>query len=327
MAVLMASSAQALVPVNDAFVFLESRIENAQYHPKMRISADVEYPNRMNDAITVYSANLVPLYSQCDLSIFSASDVVKEDTDEAMGAVIFDFENESWINMTDKGSTYYFGVNGMKCSRMLDRADDYAVEWTEDFPLSVEEAERRTMEQVEQMGIPYCVVADRKAYTENQASADPGFAFGQIQLKQVVDGIPFAQSLLHLTEPDAFVVGNILFITLTEQDFEIINVFGAYENCVPLYQVEEIASLPEALDTLNTYLDTFFAEREGIRDLEIFRIAFEYVPYRTNPWEEDAAEYEMIPAWYFGVRVAGSSRDGAAFDFCVSAIDGKMLVY
>ncbi len=76
MTVLMASSAQALVPVNEAFISLESRIENAQYHPKMRISADVEYPNRMNDAITVYSANLVPLYSQCDLTIFSASDSI-----------------------------------------------------------------------------------------------------------------------------------------------------------------------------------------------------------------------------------------------------------
>ena len=327
MTVLMASSAQALVPVNEVFISLESRIENAQYHPKMRISADVEYPNRMNDAITVYSANLVPLYSQCDLTIFSASDVVKEDKDEVMGVFIFDFADGAWVNITNGGSAYYFSVNGKKCSQMLDNAGDYAVEWTEGFPLSVEEAERRSMEQVEKMGIPYCAVADRKAYAENESGADPGFAFGQIQLKQVVDGIPFVQSLLHLTGPDAFVVGNILFFTLTEQGFEIIDVFGAYENCVPLYQVEEIASLPEALDTLNAYLDTFFAKREGIRDLEIFRIAFEYVPYRTNPWEEDAAEYETIPAWHFGVRVAGSSRDGAAFDFCVSALDGKMLIY
>lgn len=150
---------------------------------------------------------------------------------------------------------------------------------------------------------------------------------GQIQLKQVIDGIPFVQSLLHLTATDTFVVGNMLLFTRTQQGFQIINVMGAYENCEPLYQVEEIASLPEALDTLNAYLDTFFAEREGIRDLEIFRIAFEYVPYRTNPWEEDAAEYELIPAWHFGVRLSGSSSDGAAFDFCVSAIDGKMLVY
>ena len=327
LAMLSAPSAQANVPVSEAFTSLEPRMENAQYHAQMCISADVEYPNLLNDAVTVYSASLIPLYSQCDLSIFSASDVVKEDKDEAMGALILDFEDGSWINMTDKGSIYYFGVNGIKCSQMLDRAGDYAVEWKEDFPLSVEEAGRRTMEQVEKMGIPYCAVADRQAYAENQSGADPGFAFGRIQLKQMVDGIPFAQSLLHLTEPDAFVVGNILFFTLTEQGFEIIDVFGAYENCVPLYQVKEIASLPEALDTLNAYLDTFFAAREGIPDLEIFRIAFEYVPYRTNPWEEDAAEYEVIPAWYFGVRRAGSSRYAASFDFCVSAIDGKMLVY
>lgn len=327
LALSIAPPAQAQAPVSEAFALLPLRLEDAQYHPQMRISADIESPQILNDFVTVYSASLIPLLSACDLSVFTASEVVKEDPDPLMGAMIYDFADGSWINMTDKGSTYYFGVDGMRCSRMLDRASDYAVEWTEDFPLSIEEAERRTMEQVEQMGIPYCVVADRKAYAENHLGADLGFAFGQIQLKQVVDGIPFAQSLLHLTEPDAFVVGNILFFTLTEQDFETINVFGAYENCVPLYQAEEIAALPEALDTLNAYLDTFFAEREGIRDLEIFRIAFEYVPYRTNPWEEEAAEYEMIPAWHFGVRLSGSSSDGAAFDFCVSAIDGKMLVY
>lgn len=323
MALSIAPPAQAQAPVSEAFAVLPPRLEDAQFHPQMRISADVESPQTLGDSVTVYSASLIPLLSACDLSVFTASEVVKEDPDPLMGAVIYDFADGSWINMTDKGSTYYFGVDGMRCSRMLDRASDYAVEWTEDFPVPLEEAEAETMEQARKMGIPHCVIANRTAY----ANEKQALFCGQIQLKQVIDGIPFVQSLLHLTVTDTFVVGNMLLFTRTQQGFQIINVMGAYENCEPLYQVEEIASLPEALDTLNAYLDTFFAEREGIRDLEIFRIAFEYVPYRTNPWEEDAAEYELIPAWHFGVRLSGSSSDGAAFDFCVSAIDGKMLVY
>lgn len=323
MALSIAPPAQAQTPVSEAFAVLPPRLEDAQFHPQMRISADVESPQTLGDSVTVYSASLIPLLSACDLSVFTASEVVKEDPDPLMGAMIYDFADGSWINMTDKGSTYYFGVDGMRCSRMLDRAGDYAVEWSEDFPVPLEEAEAETMEQARKMGIPHCVIANRTAY----ANEKQAFFCGQIQLKQVIDGVPFVQSLLHLTATDTFVVGNMLLFTRTQQGFQIINVMGAYENCEPLYQVEEITPLPEAVETLRTHMDTFFAKMEGIPDLEVFKIAFEYVPYRTNPWEEDAAEYELIPVWHFCVKYAEREKDVSSYDFCVSAIDGKMLVY
>ena len=164
MALSIAPPAQAQAPVSEAFAVLPPRLEDAQFHPQMRISADVESPQTLGDSVTVYSASLIPLLSACDLSVFTASEVVKEDPDPLMGAVIYDFADGSWINMTDKGSTYYFGVDGMRSSRMLDRAGDYAVEWTEDFPVPLEEAEAETMEQARKMGIPHCVIANRRVW-------------------------------------------------------------------------------------------------------------------------------------------------------------------
>lgn len=314
-----AVSAQA--SIRETLQSLGPSLRDDEYHGHVKIDAEVIVPDAIREPLSVYSARQIPFRTACDLDVFSSHDVVKADQDFLLDATIYDFSDGSWVNMTDGGMLYYFGPEGDLCSSLRENAEPCGEQEAQSAAsFGLEEAERRLMEQIEKMGIPNCTVTERAAYHQDD------FDLYRFRLGQVVGGVPLSCGLLHMMEIDKYVVGNTLDFTLSNSGFQIIDVMGAYEGFESLYTVTEVVPLQDALETLRAHMDVLWEKDPDLRDQVIDRIAFEYVPYRyANP--QGASSYELLPAWHFYFSSSLGTSNRKSFDFCVNAIDGRMLVY